>query len=110
MDCARGRLLAEMNKNDETVVWWTDLGQLALCLPRPSHGMMVAAVELTRDVAGDAHARGGGAGVGHGAGDVRGAVVDGRDGGRTAERGPAAGIVAVTDREVLNEARERHGC
>ena len=64
--------------------------------------MVIAAMKLTRDIARDADARGSGAGVGHGAGYVRGTVIKCRNGGSS--RGSAAGVVGVADGQVLNEA------
>ena len=65
-------------------------------------------MELAGDVAGDADAGGGGAGIGHGArnvGSARSAVVDGRDRSVTA----APGRIGVPEGEVLYKAGERHG-
>lgn len=85
------------------------LCELSLGLPGAGQRVAVAAVQLARDVADDAHAGGGGAGVGHGARDVRGAgcaVVDGRNR-AIAAGGPSQGG-ALAERQVLHEAREGH--
>ena len=70
--------------------------------------MGITAMKLARDVAGDADTGGGGAGIGHGAGDVgsaRSTIVDSRDRSVTA----APGRIGVPEGEVLYEAREGHG-
>lgn len=67
--------------------------------------MEIAAVKLARDVSGDADAGGSGAGVGHGARDLRPAVIDGGDRGLAAVPARDAGIPQC---EVLDEAGERH--
>lgn len=67
--------------------------------------MKVAAVQLAGDVARDAHARRGCAGVGHGAGNLRSAVVDGR--GRGDATGSACGT-RIAKAEILHKAGKRH--
>lgn len=69
--------------------------------------MAVTAMELAGNIARDAHARGGSAGVRHGTGDVgcpRCAIVNRRGVRRLS---PAAR--RVTEGHILNEAREGHG-
>lgn len=87
----------------------TYLGELALGLPRAGERVKVAAMKLAGDVAGDAHAGGSSAGVGHGSRDVRGPVVEGGDGGaRAGDLRATGGAIGVAQTDVLDEAGERH--
>ena len=91
----------------------TNLGELSLGLPLSCKGVVVAPVKLARDLARDAHGSSGGAGIGHGPGDVGGAGDAGspvvHDGGGDIRRGaPAAGNSRIPHTEVLHQAGKGH--
>lgn len=86
------------------------LGQLTLSLPRARQWVEVTTVKLARNISRNADTGGGGAGIGHGPGDVRSAIIEGRHRGpRGRRRGTASAIgIAIAKAQILNEAGERH--
>lgn len=66
-------------------------------------------MQLTGDVSRDADAGCAGAGVGHRPGDVRSPIINGRRGSREGSAGRTSLIIGVPERQILNEAGERHG-
>lgn len=64
-------------------------------------------MQLRGDVAGDGNAGGGSAGIAHCARDMAATVVNGSCGAH-GRAWVAAGIICVSEAQVLNQGRERH--